>query len=171
MEEIWKDITGYEGLYQVSNLGRVKSLVRKGRKKEKLLSLCSNTHGYIMVILSKNNIKSTHIAHILVANAFIPNPNNLPFVMHINDIRNDNNVNNLKWGTRQDNMDDMVNKNRQSKGENHGNSVLSEYEVIQIKTLRQNNGWGSKKIAKYLSLPKEAVSGVIYNNRWKHIIL
>lgn len=104
MEEIWKDVKGYEGLYQVSNLGRVKSLSRalphtKGyiaHYKGKLLPLqkCRN---YSRVGLSKNGKQTGYFVHRLVAEAFIPNPDNLPEVNHKDENPSNNNVNNLEW--------------------------------------------------------------------------
>ena len=105
MEE-WKDIQGYEGRYQISNLGRVKSLNRKDRLgrnvDEKILKQHTDTNGYKSVMLSKNNDKKRHRIHRLVAEAFIPNPDDLPEVNHkIDDFehRGDNRVENLEWCT------------------------------------------------------------------------
>ena len=104
--EIWKDIPNYEGLYQVSNLGRVKSLGKiKGwyNSKEKILRPRIK-NGYYSVVLYKNNIGIEHRIHRLVAQAFIPNINNKPFVHHKNHIKTDNNVLNLAWCTNQENQ-------------------------------------------------------------------
>ena len=73
MDEIWKDVIGYEGLYQVSNLGRVKAFAKKGLSQDKILS-CANSNGYRMIYLRKNGKRSYHSVHRLVAKAFIPNP-------------------------------------------------------------------------------------------------
>lgn len=99
--EIWKDIEGYEGLYQVSNLGRVKSLKYD---KEKIMKLWTNPRGYLNVYLCKNNKKKCGRIHRLVAEAFIPNPDNLPCVDHINCIITDNRVENLRWCTQWSNI-------------------------------------------------------------------
>ena len=107
MQEIWKDIEGYEGLYQVSNKGRVKSLKRKicsnsnhkyNTLSEKLLKL-SGGGKYIQVILCKNGKKSAKLVHRLVAQAFIPNTNNLPCVNHKKKKKKNNDVRNLEWCT------------------------------------------------------------------------
>ena len=105
-KEIWKDIKGFEGLYQVSNLGRVKSLDRlvwSGHTTyvRKSQILCSyKRHKYDRVRLYKN-AKGTQISlHRLVAEAFIPNPNNYPMVLHKDDIQSNNKVDNLMWGTQ-----------------------------------------------------------------------
>ena len=102
MEE-WRDVEGYEGLYMVSNLGRVKSLVGSyGRTRIKILDQKPDAHGYKRVALYKNGNKEYFKVHRLVAGAFIPNPNNLPCVNHkIDDYehRSDNRVENLEWCT------------------------------------------------------------------------
>ena len=103
--ENWKDIEGYEGLYQVSNMGRVKSLerFRKGKHNslvfvnEKILKSRKDGGGYLRVSLSKEGKIKTFKVHRLVASAFIDNPNNLLEVNHINEIKDDNRVNNLEW--------------------------------------------------------------------------
>lgn len=106
MKEEWKDIEGYEGLYQVSNLGNVKSLCKKRKgttnTSDMILKLC-NKDGYSVVNLWKNKKKKTIKVHRLVANAFIPNYQNKPYINHINAIRNDNRTSNLEWCTQKEN--------------------------------------------------------------------
>lgn len=105
MKEIWKDIYGYEGKYQVSNLGRIKSLSRKrwngftyANKKEQILKLRLNQHGYLHVCLYDRNRNSKDVEiQRLVAQAFIPNPNNLPCVNHKDENPQNNKVLNLEW--------------------------------------------------------------------------
>lgn len=107
MEE-WKDIQGYEGLYQVSNLGRVKSLYRlnsRGQKiKGKILKYSINPKGYAIVILCKNGITKTISVHRLVAIHFIENPNNLNVINHIDGNKINNNITNLEWCTQSENV-------------------------------------------------------------------
>lgn len=111
MEEVWKDIQGYEGLYQVSNLGRVRSLsryvnyghsvaYRKGRILKEGIATC----GYRQVELRKNNRPTHALVHRLVAQAFIPNPDNLPQVNHKDENKANNQVSNLEWNTSKDNI-------------------------------------------------------------------
>lgn len=96
-EEIWKDIAGYEGLYKVSNLGRVKSLnyLRKGIEKERIPN--KNNSGYLIVGLHKDGKIKTFLIHRLVAEAFIENVNDLPQVNHIDENKLNNSVENLEW--------------------------------------------------------------------------
>ena len=112
MEEIWKDIKGFEGIYQVSNIGRVKNLERKVKCKnnsyrvikEKILKPNKSKHtGYYMVTLSKNGKQNTYSVHRLVATAFLDNPENKPCVDHINTIRTDNRIENLRWVSYEEN--------------------------------------------------------------------
>lgn len=95
--EVWRDIAGYEGLYQVSNKGRIKSLLDG---KERILRLHANIRwGYLNTFLYKDKKRKTFRVHRLVAMAFIPNPDNLPEVNHKDEIVNNNCVENLEWCT------------------------------------------------------------------------
>lgn len=114
--ENWKDIDGYEGLYQVSDFGRIKSLERvtelkNGAKRlvsEKIRKLSNHKvagkNGYLIVGLSKNNITKSMLVHIIVAKSFIKNPHSKPQVNHKNGIKSDNRVSNLEWVTASENQ-------------------------------------------------------------------
>lgn len=96
---IWKDIPGYEGLYKVSNTGKIFSVVTNRE-----LSVIQKKDGYTCISLcDKDHNKKQYRIHQLVAKAFIPNPNNLPMINHKNEIKNDNRVENLEWCTAQHN--------------------------------------------------------------------
>lgn len=102
-KEIFKDIEGYEGLYQISNFGNVKSNRNGKYFKEKILKDRFNDRGYKTVYLFKDGKGSNRRTHRLVAEAFICNGFNKPDVNHINGIKSDNNVNNLEWVTKSEN--------------------------------------------------------------------
>lgn len=102
MEEIWKDIRGYEGLYQISNLGRVKSFHKWKRAScvdEYILSPTTADNDYANVTLYKDLKRKKFLVHRLVAEAFIPNPENLPHINHKDENKLNNNVDNLEWCT------------------------------------------------------------------------
>ena len=93
--EIWKDVPGYSGLYQVSNLGRIKSFMNQYGHGERIIKGEITKTGYIQVSLNHKRFK----IHRLVATAFIPNPESLPQINHKNEIKTDNRVENLEWCT------------------------------------------------------------------------
>lgn len=111
-EEIWKDIKGYEGYYQVSNLGNVRSVDRivtysdgiKCLHKGKILKLKKDRYGYLNSYLCKNSKVKTITIHRLVAENFLPNPNNLPEINHKDENKDNNCVSNLEFCTHLYNM-------------------------------------------------------------------
>ena len=112
--ELWKEIEGYSN-YMISNLGRVKSLNYNRTKKEKIMKFNTHPNGYLMIMLSKNNKQKVFPIHRLVAEHFIPNPENKPCIDHINTIRTDNRVDNLRWVTHKENMNNPITKEKISK--------------------------------------------------------
>lgn len=125
--EVWKPIIGYEGLYEISNLGRVKSL-----KGVRILKNSTQKVGYETVGLRKNNQTKVFYIHRLVAEAYIPNIENKPFIDHINRDKTDNRVENLRWVTQKENINNPLTKNiwgythnknvSRLRGENHPNA-------------------------------------------------
>lgn len=100
MEEVWRDIKGYEGLYQVSNLGRVKKTTLN---EERLIHINKDSGGYQIVSLRKDGVSRMRLVHRLVAIAFIPNNENKPEVNHIDEVKTNNRVDNLNWMTHLEN--------------------------------------------------------------------
>lgn len=144
MEEIWKDIEGYEGLYQVSNMGRVRSRVCGGKRKAgqesksklsknwKILS-CSNANWYMSTTLTKDLTSKSARVHRLVAEAFIPNPLNLPQVNHIDGDKHNNRVDNLEWCTSSHNVRHSIKMHpHQLDPMIHYNKVLRPKRIAQI---------------------------------------
>ena len=103
--ERWVDIKEYEGLYKISDYGRVKSLKRPWVVKDIIIKVSYDKDGYVQVHLSKYNTQVTQKVHRLVAQTFIPNPDNLPQVNHKNEFEKDNNhISNLEWCTNEYNQ-------------------------------------------------------------------
>jgi hypothetical protein len=145
MEEVWKVIKDYED-YQVSNLGRIKSC-KLG--KEKIRAFSYDSKGYVGITLCKEGKSKTHKVHRLVAYAFIPNPDNLPQVDHINRVKTDNRVENIRWVSQSDNQ---VNTKDRINSTGHRNiSVSKSGFYVQI---RRNC---SSLLSKYCSTLEQAV--------------
>ena len=120
MEEVWKDIEGYEGLYQISDCGRVRSLNYHSTGKPGYLKPRKSRKGYLRVVLCKNGDEKSFTVHRLVANAFLPNPGNLPQINHKDEIKTNNCVSNLEWCTNQ------YNQNYGSLPKRHRERMLGE---------------------------------------------
>lgn len=137
MEEEWKDIEGYEDIYKVSNLGRVKSLQRevyntKSSKrliKESIMSVRRESHQYDYVTLYKGNRHKRAYIHRLVAKAFVLNPCNYPDVNHKNEVKRDNRSENLEWCDKKYNNNYGTGKRRMIESRNAHNVWNAEKEV------------------------------------------
>lgn len=130
--EIWKPIKGYETKYEISNKGRVKSLNYLRTNKPQIMSPKDNGKGYQEIILCKDGTYIHHYIHRLVGEAFIPNPNNLPEINHINEIKNDNRVENLEW------CDHLYNNRYNDRGKKIGDKLRG-----------RNNNHSSKPVIQY----------------------
>lgn len=131
--ETWKNIKGYEGLYQVSNMGRVKSLERKGRKSERILKQAVTHDGYLRVGLYAGGKQKTLKVHRLVCEAFHENPDNKPEVNHIDEDKTNNNAANLEWCTRRENVNHGSRNERTRKTESKSvGQYTLDGELIKI---------------------------------------
>lgn len=154
-EEVWRDIKGYENLYQVSNLGRVRSLDRWVKCKNgsvtqfkgRIVAACNDKHGYKVLNLWKDNKFKQKKVHQLIAQAFIPNPENKPYIDHINTIKHDNTVvlnedgsvnyekTNIRWVTAKENMNNPTTKINLGNGQ-RGKKQSSETIEKRVSKLR-----------------------------------
>lgn len=174
MIELWEDIEGYETLYKVSNLGRIKSLNRtnvnkngiKRKLKERVLKLSDGSKGYLIVSLSKNNKIKSCTVHSLVANAFVIKKSDNLQVNHINGIKSDNRASNLEWVTASDNLlhAHRIGIKKPLLGNEHPSSVLTESDVIW---LRKNKGkFRTDEKAKEFSVSCTTIRDAISGRTW-----
>ncbi len=174
--EIWVPIKGYEGLYEVSNLGRVKSLDKlrnfryvgfKNPLKGKLIK-GFDAHGYRRVSLCKNGKYKKIYIHVLVARAFIPNPENKPEVNHKDGIKINNRELNLEWNTNKENRDNAVKMGLMIHGSNHHRAKLSESQVLLIRK-QYSKGISGIKIAKEYNMNASTIYDIINRTHWKYV--
>ena len=140
MEE-WKDIEGYEGLYQVSNEGRIRSLDRyvnnywgtKQFVRGRIMISTPNKNGYLNVTLCKNGKPKRFYVHRLVAEAFIPNPDNKPCIDHISTDVKDNRPANLKWCTHKENSNNFLTKCHMSDSQKKNESNIERLKILSEK--------------------------------------
>lgn len=164
--EEWKDVVGYEGEYEVSSYGRVRRVCGIGEYQLKDQSM---QVGYPMVQLKTSTKKNKHVAvHRLVAQAFLPNEKNLPFVNHIDGKRNNNNVSNLEWCTPKENANRKVNKARRSTQLSSANGMakLNKEQVVQI---YKDTISSQRDLARKFGVTKTQIQYIKNKKSWKAI--
>lgn len=171
--EIWKDVVGYEGIYQISNLCRIKSMPRlwklnsKGKTmmNEKILKWMTDFHGYLVVELRNNGDRKGGFSHRLIAQAFIQNPENKPEINHINGIKNDNRIENLEWCTKLENIQHSCRTGlrRDNRGITHYRSL--PVMVIDEKNVSVTSYCSMSMAAKYLGVKPSSVCRYVRKNR------
>lgn len=176
MKEIWKPVKGYEGYYEVSNLGRIKALTRtvqgKTRNgkpcprivKEHIMHQPNCTNGYKQIALSKDSEVKMYRVHRIVAEAFLDNPKNYPEVNHIDEDKTNNCVTNLEWCSHAYNQ---CYGNKPAKGERNGMARLTAAQVREIRR-RRENGEKLKDIAVDYDISINHVCNISKGTRWKH---
>jgi hypothetical protein len=168
MEEVWKDIKGFEGLYMVSNIGNVKRLKSKWVLNERLIGRLVDRDGYFRRTLCKNSLSKQITEHRLVATTFIENPENKLTINHINGIKTDNRVENLEWNTQLENKQHAVSSGLTNlKGTNHPRCKLSDKDVLEIREI----GFSQTRTAlsKKYGVSRITILRIIKRSNWNHI--
>lgn len=172
MKEIWKDIQGYEGVYQVSNLGKVKSLDRTMKDrwgndrpiKGRILKFKVNFSGYHIVHL-RTNRESHPAVHRLVAETFLDNPENKPTVNHIDCCKTNNSVDNLEWSTHKEQMRHAFDNNL---CELRGKVKYSSDFKKEIYDYYFNNEISIKKLSKKFNISEITASRIVKGEIGQH---
>lgn len=180
MKEQWADVEGYEGRYSVSSYGRVKSLSRTSPRETKRFNYPLPIKGrirklyvrqrYHVVTLSNKKV-ITYLVHRLVAQAFIPNPQNKPFINHKDGNPANNHVSNLEWCTHGENMQHAHDTGliaNNPKGEKHYFSRVNEKQVLEIRKLK-SQGVRSVDIARKFGLHPATIGDITKRRSWNHI--
>lgn len=176
MVEVWKDIPGYEGYYQISNNGIVKSLARviyrsdnvRQTYKESIKKQTLGKRGYYFVTLCKHGVMKKLKVHRLLAILFIPNPYNKPHVNHIDGNKLNNDLENLEWCS---NLENLIHAHQtgltDNRGSKNGMSKLTENEVIEIRKL--NGSMNQRDIANKFNVSQSAIYNILARKTWKHV--
>ena len=160
MSEEWKDIDEYDGLYQISNLGRVRSFKKIGRcqngkvKNPRILSPIIREDGYLSVMLSHNGLKKHKYIHRLVLEAFV-GPSDL-VVCHNDGVKSNNTLGNLRWDTQKNNLSDKKCHGTYVIGEKHWKSKLNDNDIVAIKSLL-SKGLYQKEIAQMFKVSSHTI--------------
>lgn len=169
--EIWKPLKDYEGLYEISNMGRVRSLVKKGNTKQQIKKTGIDVStGYTNIQLTKNNKPLTKRVHRLVAEAFVPNPNNKPVVNHIDGNKRNNLASNLEWMTYSENTLHSFKNGLQKKifGDKNYITKIKDQDVLKIRELI-SQGKTNKEIAKVYGVNPSQISRIKTGQRRKKL--
>lgn len=178
--EQWVDIIDYEDIYQGSDLGRFKRKERmcafsgkkNGVKKigEKIMKMYVNEDGYFSIGLTKNKKQKTLLTHRLLAAIFIPNPEDKPYVNHLDCDKLNNVIWNLEWSTVLENNNHSWEngRNKLMQGELNGCSKLTEKDVLEIRKLHANNT-PRIEISQKFGVHKNHINRIVSKKRWKHI--
>jgi len=173
-KEIWMDIKGYEGLYKVSNLGRVLSLARLSARGHKVpnrfIGVMPSSHGYCCVNLNKNKIPRHYHISQLVALNFLPNTNNLPEVNHISGVKTDDSLPNLEWSSGLHNKLHAFHMKLTviPKGEKSHKSKLTDMDVAEIWQMIKS-GISKKIVANKFNISLSNIHHILQGKTWTHI--
>ena len=179
MEEIWKDINGFEGMYQASSIGRVRSMDRilhhvrpklnnkrvVRRFNGRILSENKMKDGYLMTFLGKCGKMYPYRTGRLIAQTFVPNPHNKPEVNHINGIKSDNRIENLEWVTASENSihAHRIGLTSPARGERIGCAKLNDFKV---RVIRRMSGFTQREVAEIFGVSQFSIWRVLNNRGW-----
>lgn len=162
MQEIYKDIEGYEGYYEISNMGQVRSTSYKGIK---ILKPSKTKNGYLNVILCVKQIKTHKLVHRLVAETFLENPLNLEQVNHINGNKEDNSVDNLEWCTQEYNNYHAYNNNLLNRYEDRPEAKLTKEKVLSIPKLIEQ-GATTDDLKNLFQVSRRCIDNIFEGKNW-----
>lgn len=183
INEQWLPVVGYESFYEVSNLGRVRTIPRMIKHKSgwstrnmkvSYMKLHLTKFGHLRLTLvgeKGREFRKPVLVHRLVAEAFIPNPEGKPHINHIDNNPSNNRIENLEWCTPQENMTHAANCNRMKRqhGITNGNSTLSEEQVLEIRSKYIPRKYSQRMLAREYNVDQMTIQDIVKRNTWNHI--
>ncbi len=173
LKEAWKPVVGYEGWYEVSDIGRVRRvhIIPIDRTNRILKNQLNRYNGYQHIVLSKNGVKKHQYIHRLVGQAFllVPTDKQANEINHKNGVRTDNKVKIFEWVTRQGNVDNAIARGTAVRGERVGGSKLTEEKVKEIRRACTRGEDYGELSARY-GISKASITLIKQRKNWKHVI-
>lgn len=173
-EEEWREVIGHESAYEVSSLGRVRSIARvirstcrgvaySKRHRGKELSLAVNSDGYLAGVMCLDGVRKNFELHALVCRAFHGEPKAGQQVAHRDGIRTNCRADNLRWVSPAENMEDRARHGRNPEGVRNGRAILTEADVLSIRS----SGASQRALARKYGVSRGAITGIISGRRWR----
>ena len=175
--EVWKPVLGYEGYYEASDYGQIRSIDRciergKGIVQNRIgvmLKACITKRGYLKIVLCMSGNRKTYLVHRLVLLSFVgPCPVGME-ACHDNGIRTDNRFINLRWDTKKNNQEDKIGHHTDSSGERHPQAKLTCFDVKDIRDKYSNGGVTYKELAKKYDISQTHIGQIVRGENWKDI--
>jgi len=173
--EIWKDVVGYEGIYQASNMGRVMRVAGgQGAQAGRMLKPWRQSGGYLQLALCRDGKRTKLYVHRLVAERFLgPAPSPKHEVNHKNGVKDDNRVENLEWVTKSENEKHayriLGREPKPSNGEAHGQSKLTRRQVKEIRRLYATGEYTQTELGEMFEVSDTTISRIVRRKTWKHL--
>lgn len=178
--ENWRPVPGYEGYYEVSDIGNVRSVDRMvpiveprrqylRRRRGAPMATRVGTNGYVYVAFCKDGVHRNCTVHSLVARAFLGAREDGAEVCHVNGVRADNRLSNLRWGTHQENIDDRDRHGTTARGEKLWTAKLTADKVREIRKLYAGGNVDQGELAKRFGVNRQNISMIVTRSTWKHV--
>lgn len=172
--EEWRDVAGYEGIYQVSSYGRVMRIAKgQGARAGHILKPGCCFNGYLIIALCRDGIQRTMNMHRVVAEAFLSRSANRDQVNHKNGVRDDNRVENLEWVTNAENQQHAYRELgamlTHVRGEKHCNSKLTRVDVKKIRHLYATGDFTQQSLGEMFGVHKKTIYNIVYRKSWQHV--
>lgn len=176
-QEEWRPVTDFEGYYEVSNLGRVRSLTRRRKSRHKhgaihkgrVIRLGTHTNGYKFIPLRVDRVACYRRVHRVVLEAFVGRCPNGMNCCHKDGDKSNNRLDNLRWDTQRANALDKRKHGTDNRGTKHWNSKLTEDDIREIRRLIKTDVWNARKLAIHYGITESCMSNILHRKTWKHV--